>query len=112
MDLLSLPWVTTRLFAWAMNIIKGDRNSSDNPFHWSQVILNCPGSAIYDTSIPIVYKWNQELGCIDGDCKTFVDNLRYIGTTRKILCVITHQVEYMMRYLGLQEATRNKRPII
>ena len=81
MGLLLPPWVTTRMFAWAMEIIKADPNSSDNAFHWSQVILNFPGSAIYDPSTPTVYIWNQYLACIAGECKTFVDNLRSIGAT-------------------------------
>ena len=58
-----------------------------------------------------VYKWNQGLGCIDRDCKTFVDDLRYIGATWELCCEINHQVETMMGNLGEQDDTRNRNTI-
>ena len=67
MGVLSPPWVTTRLLSWAVEIIKGGLNSSENPCHWSQVILNCPGSVSYDPSVTRVYKLKQEMGCISED---------------------------------------------
>ena len=88
-----------------------DPNSSESPCHWSEMILIFPGSVSYDPSIPRVYKWNQELVCITGDFKTFVDDLRSIDTTWEICCEITHWVETMMGYLGFQDATGKRRTI-
>ena len=105
MGLLLPPWVTTRFFAWDMEIRKGDCNSSDNKFNWSQVILNCPGSGSYNISMPRVYKWNKNLGCIAGDCNNFVDDHRPICDTLELCCETNYQVETMMGYLGLQNAT-------
>ncbi len=110
MGMLPSPWVTTRLFAWAMEIIKGDRTEVLNPFHWSRVVLNCPGDPTYDPTMPRVYKWNDRLKAIAGDCKTFVDDLRSVGATKEMCRAVTHRVETMMGYLGLQDATRKRRP--
>ena len=110
MGMTPSPFVTIRLFAWAMEIIKGDRRNKDNPFYWSEVKLNCPGSPDYDPSMPRVYKWNDILGCIAADCVTFVDDLRTIGFTRSLVQRATHRVETIMGYLGLQDATRKRRP--
>ena len=81
MGMTPSPYVSIHLFAWAMELIKGDRTDPNNPFHWSEVKLKCPGSPTYDPSMPRVYKWNEVLGCIAADCVTFVDNLRTIGVT-------------------------------
>ncbi len=111
MGLLSSPWVTTRLFAWAMEIIKGDRRDPRNPFHWTHVVLNCPGGMpSYDPTMPRLYKWNPVSESIAGDCKTFVDDLRSIGPTKALCRAVTHRVETMMGYLVLQDATRKRRP--
>ena len=61
--------------------------------------------------MPIVYKWNKKLRCISGDCKTFFNDIRYIGAMWELCCVATQQVETMMGYLGLQDATRKMLPI-
>lgn len=62
MGMTSSPFVTIGLFAWAMEIIKGDRHNKDNPFYWSEVKLNCPGLLDDDPGMPRVYKWNNVLG--------------------------------------------------
>jgi hypothetical protein len=111
MGLLSSPWGTIRLFAWGMEIIKGDRFDKSNPFHWSTVKLNCPGTESYDPSLPRVYKWSDVYMAIAGDAKTFVDDLRSIGISESHCRAITHRVETMMGYLGLQDATRKRRPV-
>ena len=109
MGMLPSPWVTTRLFAWAMEFMKGDRRDPANPFHWSEVRMDLPGDPTYDCSMPRVYKWNGVVGCIACDCKTFVDDSRTIGSTRALCRACTHQLETRMSYLGLQDATRKKR---
>ena len=110
MGLVSSPYATTRIFAWAMEIIKGDRFDPANPFAWDKVILNLPGSESYDPSMPRVYKFNSLLGVISADCKTFMDDSRGIGATRELCHEATHQVETLMSYLGLQDAARKRRP--
>ena len=101
MGLVSSPIATTRIFAWVMEIIKGDRFDPSNPFAWDKVILNLPGSESYDTLMPRVYKFNSTLGVISTNCKTFMDDPRGIGATRELCHKATHQVETLMSYLGL-----------
>ena len=43
MGLVSSPFATTRIFAWAMEIIKGDRFDPKNPFAWDKVVINPSG---------------------------------------------------------------------
>ena len=105
------PFVTVRLFAWAMEIIQGNRKDPSNPFHWSEVRLNCPGSPSYDPTMPRAYKWNPVALAITCNCKTFVDDSRPIGPTRELVTQATHQIETWMAYLGLQDATCKRRPI-
>ena len=104
------PFVTIRLFAWAMEIILGDHTDPNNPFYWSEIRINCPGSPDYDPSLPRCYKWNDVKKCIAADCVTFVDDLRTIGACFALVQAATHRVETMMGYLGLQDATRKRRP--
>ena len=93
-----------------MEIINGDRREENNPFHWTEVKLNCPGSPDYDPTMLRVYKRNGLLGCIAADRVTFVDDLRTIGATLALVQQATHRVETLMGYLGLQDATRKRRP--
>ena len=111
MGLLSSPWVTTRLFAWAMEVIKGDRKDKGNPFHWNRVVMNCPGTDDYTPSMPRLYKWSDVWNAIAGDVRTYVDDSRTVGSSEEHCRQVTHRVESMMGYLGLQDATRKRRPV-
>ena len=84
-----------------MEVLKGDRRDQNNSFHWTEVRLNCPGSGVYDPTLPRAFKWNGVLGCIACDCKTFVDNLHSISATKLMCKETTHQIETIMVYLGL-----------
>ena len=88
---------------------KGNQNSQNNPFHQSRVIFICTGLYNYDPSMPRVYHRNHKFRCIDGDCKTFVDNIRYMGDTWELCCAVTHQVDIIMVYLGFKYATIKRR---
>ena len=52
------------------------------------------------------------MNAIACDFKTFVDDSRRtIGPTQQLAHAATHRIEYyMMGYLGLQDATRKRRP--
>ena len=110
MGLVPSPFVAVRLFSWAFEIIKGNREDPSNPFHWSKVILNLPGMPSFDESMPRVYKWNPITAAIAADVKTYVDDSRTVGPTEATLRSATHRVETCMAYLGLQDATRKRRP--
>ena len=42
--LVSLTFMTTKIFSWAMEVITGDRERSSNTFLWDFVIYNPPGT--------------------------------------------------------------------
>ena len=43
-------------------------------------------------------------------CKTFVDDLQSVASTKKLSRDATHRIDTVMGYLGLQDATRKRRP--
>ena len=96
MGFVPSPYVSCRLFSWAMEVIRGDRLLESNPFHWTKVVLNLPGMTDFDQSMPRVYKWNPKTKAIACDCKTYVDDTRTVGPTKVELHRTTHQVETMM----------------
>ena len=47
---------------------------------------------------------------ITAACKTFVDDLRSVAATKKLSWYENHCIETVVGYLGLQDATINRRP--
>jgi hypothetical protein len=76
------------------------------------VVLNIPGMSSCNPAMPRFYKWSDSMNAIACDFKTFVDDSRRtIGPTQQLAHAATHRIEYyMMGYLGLQDATRKRRP--
>ena len=109
MGLKPSPFICTRAFAWAMEIIKGNPNDPANPFFFDEVKLNLPGTVAYDPQLPRVYKWNSINDRLPCDARTFVDDIRTIGGNEWEARKATHQVETMMSHLGIQDAVRKKR---
>ena len=93
MGMLPSPYVTIRLFAWAMEIIKGNQHDCSNPVHWMEVKLNCPGASCYNPALPVAFKWNPLVNGIACDCKTFVHDSCTAGPTEDLTKSATHQVE-------------------
>ena len=81
-----------------------------NPFAWTEIKLNLPGTKSYNPVLPHVFKFNSFEQVIASDVKTFMDNSCSIGATCELCKEATHQVEIMMSYLGLQDATQKRRP--
>ena len=53
---ISSPFSTTRMFAWVIKFIMGDRKDKANPFYWDSVVQNCPVTNEYDPSITRLYR--------------------------------------------------------
>ena len=49
MGLVYSHFVTTRIFYWAMEMIKVERNMSSNPFFWDVFIKNSPVTTLMIT---------------------------------------------------------------
>ena len=105
------PFIAVRGHSVGMEHIIGNRRDTGNPFHWSSVILNYPGTPSYDPTMPRVYKWNDVAKAIAGDQKTYVDDTRAIGHNRNNCNSLMHQTESGMSYYGMQDASRKRRPI-
>jgi hypothetical protein len=61
----------------AKYIAHGDRLLHDNPFQWSEVVLNLPGSDKYNPMMPWVYKMRKgNLAC---EIYVYVDDGRLTG---------------------------------
>ena len=111
--LWALCRLLTSLVACSLGLLRSLRAtvaSRPNLFHWSTVKLNLPGMPSFDPSMPRVYKWNPQSHAIACDCITYVDDTRTVGPTMDLLQRATHQIESRMAYLGLQDATRKRRP--
>ena len=104
------PYIAIRGHSVGMEHIMGNRKDPSNPFYWSSVIFNYPGTPAYDPTLPRVYKWNDIAKAIAGDQKTYVDDTRAIGHNKDNCDNVLHKTESGMSYYGMQDATRKRRP--
>jgi hypothetical protein len=63
----------------AEEVIQGNRSDPNSVFWWDQVLLNLPGIADNDHSMPWVYKLCLDDGRIAADLFIFVDDLQPTG---------------------------------
>ena len=65
MSMTDSPYQSLQLMIKAKFIAYGDRRIRTNPFHWDRVVLNLPGSADYNPSLPWVMKvrFDDHLAC-------------------------------------------------
>ena len=90
MGLLYSPFSTTRMFAWGMEVIMGDRKDETNPFYWDSVVQKCPGINKYYPFMPRLCWWDSKRQVITAACKTFVDDLRSVAATQNLSIDVTH----------------------
>jgi hypothetical protein len=84
MGFRSSPYLATQQLLKANNYLMGDRRDENNPFHWTQIVLNLPGDPNYDPTRDFVCKLHP-LGAIANDKHTYIDDLRLTGRTLKEL---------------------------
>jgi hypothetical protein len=104
------PYSSVRFYYLAEEFCKGNRTDLNNPLRWDKIILNLPGSVDYDPTKPRLYKWDSVHQRIAGDLSTFVDDLRITGQTVEHAWHIARVVASRLQYLGIQEASRKRRP--
>ena len=104
----SSPYQAIRAMLWAEDIIRGDRWDSQNPFMWSHVRLNLPGSSSYDPRLPWVSKL-QEDDSIATDFLTYVDDIRVGGKGEDRVWQGIRRISARATYLGIQDANRKVR---
>jgi hypothetical protein len=102
------PYNTTQSMGWAEEIIRGNPDDLDLPFHWSHVELNLPGVASYDPSRPWVSKWTMEEQ-LAADMQSYCNDLRTCGLSCRATLLATRRVASVCNYLGIQDAPRKRR---
>lgn len=104
------PYSSVQYCTIAEEFSRGNNLDADNPLRWDVIVLNLPGSKKYDPSKPRVYKWDSSMGCLAGELVIFVDDCRITGKTIELAWKIARQVCSRFQYLGIQDATRKRKP--
>ena len=94
----------------AQEIAVGDHLHHLNPFHWTRVVLNLPGSQDFDPSMPWVYKFNPIAKRIARDFITFVDDVRVTGFSIENCWQCGRRLASVLQHLGIQDASRKRKP--
>ena len=103
------PYICIRGQYWIEEVILGDRRSASNPYKWSRVVLNIPGSDKYDPMMPWVYKWDDEASAIAGDTTNFVDDGRTTENSEEHEVRVSRRFSSLVNYHGSQYAPRKRR---
>lgn len=104
------PFKAQRGMLFAKEITRGNRLDQTNPFHWTKVMTNYPGTANYNPVMPRVYKFNPITKTIAGDVIGFVDDVRSAGANRNQAEDVQHKHVTTTQALGIQDAPRKRRP--
>ena len=99
-----------RHLSLAQEVAKGDPLDPSNPFRWDRVVMNMPASEEFDPSMPWIYKRNDRVGKIAGDCVTFVDDIRVTGYSVENCWQCGRRLSSVLQMLGIQDAARKRRP--
>ena len=106
------PFMATRLFWLAEEIVRGDRRDPENYLRWNHIRMNLPGSKSYDPTLPWMCKIVVHNGCylVAANFITFVDDIRSGGPGREWTWRATRQIAARLNSLGIQDAPRKRRP--
>jgi hypothetical protein len=104
------PYNAVAFYYLADEFIWGNCLDTTNPFYWEKVILNLPGSSEFDPTRPKVMKWHSRNGWVACALVVFVDDLRGSGPTVELTWSVSRVVASRIQYLGIQEASRKRRP--
>jgi hypothetical protein len=108
MGLKSSPYICIKGLLLALEIVRGDHTSPENPFFWDQVQLNLPGMPHYDPQKPKLSRLaGQQLVAV---IFTYVDDMRATGCGEEKCWQVMHTVATRLCFLGIQFAARKTRP--
>ena len=88
---------------------KGADGKELNPFQWSRIKLNLPGTPEYNPCESWLTK-RREDGRIACDVFTFVDDERLVGPDEDLTWEAGHTLASKQAYFGVQDAGRKARP--
>ena len=80
-----------------------------NPFYWSHIQLNLPGSPNYDPSLPWVAKMRAD-GSLASEIYIYVDDVRITASSEEEIWKAIRRFASIISYLGIQDAARKRRP--
>ena len=109
MGLKVSPNHAIRAVLFAEEFMKGNPKNPKNPFAYQLVVLNLPGSDIYDPTKPwfFILDFDGKLATI---LVIYVDDERIHASTEEKAWAASHQVATREAYLGIQDAARKRRP--
>jgi hypothetical protein len=81
-------------------IIRGDRRDKSNPFQWESLMLNLPGTAAYNPSLPWVMQLQADNSMASG-MTCFVDDQRVTGDGGKRVVEAGHAISTRESYVGV-----------
>lgn len=99
------PYNSVKMALVAEEVMKGDRHDTKNPFHWSRVRLNLPGTKDYDPTQSWIMKVRLD-GLSASELFTFMDDERAAGATEDLTWRSAHTMAAKQAYLGIQDAAR------
>lgn len=102
------PFFSNKFFAWCIDMIRGARLETSNPFRWNKVLINLPGQSDYNPTKPRVCKlWNDKIAA---DISSYVDDVRPTGSSEIECKRACSRIAQILQYLGQQNAARKYRP--
>lgn len=101
------PWRSIQMIIIAKVIAYGDRTDPNNPFQWELAVLNLPGSADYDPTLPWVYKLRVDLR-IANEIYVYVNDGRSTGATKLECWRGTRRFASVCSHLSIQDAARKR----
>lgn len=102
------PYQAIRFMLRSEHIFRGDRKDSTNPFRWSYVQINLPGSPDYDPSLPWVAKMRSD-GSLAREFYIYVDDVRITAPSEEEIWEAIRRFSSIISYLGIQGAARKRR---
>ena len=109
MGLKFSPYQTIRMLQVAEEFVVGRPDTESNPFHYSAVKLNLPGTKEYKPGMPWFMVVTKD-GDLAAALAIYVDDERIHASSCEQAWACAHQVATREAYLGIQDAARKRRP--
>jgi hypothetical protein len=108
MGLTASPYQAVQTATRGKRVMLGDRKDPKNPFAWDEVVLNAPGQADYDPTLPWIYKARGDT-LIASDIHTYIDDNRSTANSSQGAWQASSKVAKVCAWLGMQDAARKRR---
>ena len=103
------PFWAARYYYIMEEFIVGNPTDPKNAFRWDEVILNLPGSDLFNPTLPFVIKWDRMNSRISAAIKAYVDDLRVLAANMNLAWKAVRQTAARIQCLGSQDGPRKRR---